>query len=219
MINSLRGAKSEMRTRVFDMAPKAIKRVAIYCRVSTGEQDTAMQLEELRRMAAARGWEVAQVVEEKVSGRKTRPARQQLVKDAKAGLYDAIMVWKLNRWGRSTPDLVTSIRDLDESGVTFISLKESIDLSTTAGRLVANILASIAEFEADNIRENVVTGLRHAKRHGTRSGRAIGRPATAGARAVEIRSLRSQGLSLPAIAKKVGLSYGSVQRIVAARHK
>jgi putative DNA-invertase from lambdoid prophage Rac len=201
---------------------REIRRVALYCRVSTGEQDTAMQTDELRRMAEARGWKVAAIIEEKKSGRKMRPARQQLAQDAKAGKYDAVMVWKLNRWGRSTADLVTSIKDLDESGVTFISLKEGIDLSTTAGRLVANILASIAEFEADTIRENVVSGLAHAKKHGTRSGKAIGRPAITAERSVEVRALRSQGLSLPAIVRKTGLSYGSVHRLASssvARHK
>lgn len=206
------------------MAPKReIRTVAIYARVSTGEQSTDMQTEELRRMAAARGWTVATVIEEKISGRKLRPARQALITDAKAGRFDAVMVWKLDRWGRSTADLVTSIRELDESGVTFISLKDGIDLSTSAGRLIANVLASIAEFEADSIRERVTAGLRHAARHGTRSGKSIGRPAKAAARATEVRALRSQGLSLPAIAERVGLSYGSVQRIVAAsaaaRHK
>lgn len=197
-----------------------IRTVAIYCRVSTGDQDTAMQLDELRRMATARGWTLGAVVEEKRSGRKMRPARQQLVRDAKAGKYDAVMVWKLNRWGRSTPDLVTSIRELDAAGVTFISLKEGIDLSTPAGRLVADILAAIAEFEAENIRENVAAGLAHAKRHGTRSGKAIGRPAKAAEHAIEVRALRSKGLSLPAIAKRVGLGYGTVHRLAgAARHK
>jgi len=203
-------------------AKREIRRVALYCRVSTGDQSAAMQTEELRRMAEARGWEVAEVIEEKISGRKFRPARQALIADAKAGKIDAVLVWKLSRWGRSTPDLITSIRDLDAAGVTFISLKEGIDMSTPSGRLVADILAAIAGFEADNIRENVVTGLRHAARHGTRSGKAIGRPAVTPARAIEVRALRSQGLSLPAIVKRTGLSYGSVHRLASgspARHK
>jgi len=203
-------------------AKREIRRVALYCRVSTGSQSTGLQADELRRMAEARGWEVAEVVEEKVSGRKLRPARQALIADAKAGKVDAVMVWKLDRWGRSTADLVSSIRDLDEAGVAFISLKDGIDLSTSAGRLVANVLASIAEFEADGIRERVTAGLRHAARHGTRSGKAIGRPTIAAERAIEVRALRSQGLSLPAIAKRTGLSYGSVHRLASgtvARHK
>jgi putative DNA-invertase from lambdoid prophage Rac len=199
------------------MSPKReIKRVALYCRVSTGGQSTAMQADELRRMAAARNWEVVTVIEEKISGRKLRPARQRLITDAKAGKFDAVMVWKLDRWGRSTVDLVSSIKDLDESGVTFVSLKDGIDLSTSAGRLVANVLASIAEFEADGIRERVTAGVRHAQRHGTRSGKAIGRPATAATRSVEVLALRSQGLSLPAIVEKTKLSYGSVHRLITA---
>jgi len=201
---------------------REIRSVALYCRVSTGGQSTAMQAEDLRRMAEARGWQVAAVIEEKISGRKQRPARERLIAEAKGGLYDAVMVWKLDRWGRSTADLVSSIKDLDESGVTFVSFKDGIDLSTSAGRLIANVLASIAEFEADGIRERVTAGVRHAQRHGTRSGKAIGRPATAAAHKVEVRSLRSQGLSLPAIMKKTGLSYGSVHRLATdavVRHK
>ncbi|MGO9594938.1 MAG: recombinase family protein [Steroidobacteraceae bacterium] len=203
-------------------AKREIRRVALYCRVSTGGQSTEMQADELRRMADARGWQVAAVIEEKISGRKLRPAREQLIKEAKAGAYDAIMVWKLDRWGRSTADLVSSIRDLDESGVTFVSLKDGIDLSTSAGRLVANFLASIAEFEADGIRERVTAGLRHAQRHGTRSGRPIGRPATVAQRSTEIRALANAGASIAEIGRKLGIGYGSAHRVVSAipvRHK
>lgn len=101
-----------------------------------------------------------------------------------------------------------------------MSLKDGIDLSTGAGRLVANVLASIAEFEADGIKERVTAGLRHAARQGTRSGKSIGRPRLADSRAVEVRALRSPGLSLPAIAERTGLGYGPVHRLVsAARHK
>jgi DNA invertase Pin-like site-specific DNA recombinase len=195
---------------------REIQRVALYCRVSTGGQSTDMQADELRRMAEARGWEVVTVVEEKISGRKERPAREQLILDAKAGKFDAVMVWKLDRWGRSTVDLVSSIRDLDESGVTFISLKDGIDLSTSAGRLVAHVLASIAEFEADGIRERVTAGLRHAKRHGTRSGKPIGRPNVSAAKSVQVRALHHAGSSLKTIAAKTGLGFGTVQRLVAA---
>jgi putative DNA-invertase from lambdoid prophage Rac len=205
------------------MSPKReIRRVALYCRVSTGGQSTDMQADELRRLAEARGWQVAAVVEEKISGRKLRPARERLIAEAKAGAYDAIMVWKLDRWGRSTADLVSSIRDLDESGVTFVSLKDGIDLSTSAGRLVANVLASIAEFEADGIRERVTAGLRHAQRHGTRSGKPIGRPPTVVAHTTEIRALANQGVSIAEIARRVGIGYASAHRVISAlpaRHK
>lgn len=198
------------------MSPKReIRRVALYCRVSTGGQSTDMQADELRRMAEARGWQVATLVEEKISGRKLRPARQRLITEAKAGAYDAVMVWKLDRWGRSTADLVSSIRDLDESGVTFVSLKDGIDLSTSAGRLVANVLASIAEFEADGIRERVTAGLRHAQRHGTRSGKPIGRPATVAKREIEIRALTNAGVSIAEIARRLKIA-GTAARIASS---
>ena len=222
-ISGLRLLNPKIAWRVLDMvALKDIHRVALYCRVSTTDQNNAMQEADLRRMAEARGWEIITVVQEKISGRKTRPARERLIAEAKAGLYDAVMVWKLDRWGRSTPDLVNSIRELDACGVAFVSLKDGIDLSTPTGRLILTVLAAIAEFEADGIRERVTAGVRHAQKHGTRSGKAIGRPATAAGRSVEVRALRARGLSLPAIAAKTGLSYGSVHRLVTAtpaRHK
>lgn len=180
------------------MVPKReIQKVALYCRVSTDSQSTDMQAEELRRMAEARGWQVATVVEEKISGRKNRPARQQLIASAKAGNLDAIMVWSLSRWGRSTTDLLTTIRELDEAGITFVSLKESLDLSSAAGRLLLTMLSGIAEFEAEQIKERVVAGLKHAKRHGTRSGRRIGRPATTAERAPESRCWWARGYRCP----------------------
>jgi DNA invertase Pin-like site-specific DNA recombinase len=118
---------------------------------------------------------------------------------------------------------VNSIHDLDESGVTFVSLKDGIDLSTSAGRLVANVLTSIAEFEADGIRERLTAGLRHAQRHGTRSGKPIGRPATVAQRTTEIRALANAGASNAEISRKLGISgYGSEHRVVSAipvRHK
>ena len=203
-------------------AKKEIRQVALYCRVSTNEQSNAMQEGELRRMAEARGWEVATVVQEKVSGRKSRPAREKLIADAKAGFYDAVMVWKLDRWGRSTIDLLNSIRGLDDCGVAFVSLKDGIDLTTPTGRLILNVLAAIAEFEADGIRERVTAGIRHAQRHGTRSGKAIGRPATIDKRTTEIRALAHAGLSMAAIGRKMGIGYGSVHRVITAaptRHK
>ena len=201
---------------------REIRRVALYCRVSTSGQDTALQAADLRRMAEARGWDVVAVVEEKASGRKTRPARERLIRDAKAGQFDAVLVWKLDRWGRSTPDLLQTIRDLDESGVAFVSLRDSLDLTTSAGRLLLTVLAGLAEFEADLVRERVTAGVRHAQRHGTRSGKAIGRPATARARSTEIRALAARDVSMAEISRRLGIGYASVHRVLKpapARHK
>jgi len=194
-----------------------IRRVAAYVRVSTGGQDTAMQMADIRRLAELRGWEIVATVEEKASGAKTRPARQRLIAEAKAGIYDAIVVWKLDRWGRSTVDVLTTVTELDSAGIAFVSVQDSIDLTTPQGRLMVQLLAAFAEFERAQIRERVTAGLKHAQRHGTRTGKAIGRPATAAERKPRIESLIAQGVSLTEIAKRLEMPYSSVHRI--ARHK
>ncbi|MDA8350400.1 MAG: recombinase family protein [Pseudomonadota bacterium] len=196
---------------------RQIHRVAAYLRVSTGGQDTAMQMADIQRLAELRGWQIVATVEEKASGAKTRPARQRLIAEAKAGAYDAICVWKLDRWGRSTVDVLTTVTELDSAGVAFVSVQDSIDMTTAQGRLMVQLLAAFAEFERAQIRERVLAGLRHAKRHGTRTGKAIGRPATAASRRENITNLLAQGVSLPEIAKRLEMPYSSVHRI--ARHK
>lgn len=112
---------------------RQIRSVAAYVRVSTGSQDTAMQLADIRRLAELRGWTVATVVEEKASGAKHRPARQRLIEDAKAGACDAVVVWKLDRWGRSTLDVLNTVTELDTAGVAFVSVQDNIDLTTADG--------------------------------------------------------------------------------------
>ena len=199
------------------MVPKReIQKVALYCRVSTDSQSTDMQAEELRRMAEARGWQVATVVEEKISGRKNRPARQQLIASAKAGNLDAIMVWSLSRWGRSTTDLLTTIRELDEAGITFVSLKESLDLSSAAGRLLLTMLSGIAEFEAEQIkrtcscRPQARQAARNAIRQADRTTSYDGRESP------RIAVLVGQGIPLPEIARRLELPYSSVHRLARA---
>jgi putative DNA-invertase from lambdoid prophage Rac len=195
--------------------PKQV-RCALYARVSTVDQQTVpAQLEALREYADRRGWTVVQEVSEVRSGAKHRPKRQELMAAARARSIDAIAVMKLDRWGRSTVDLVSTLSELTDLGVGFVSVTEGFDLTTAVGRLIANVLSAIASFERDLIIERTRFGLNHAKRHGTRSGKAIGRPAVAPGRAVEVRALRLKGLSLPEIAKRTGLSYGSVQRLLA----
>ena len=193
---------------------KTIQRVALYARVSTSDQSTKMQVAELQQLASARNWNVAAIIEEKRSGAKLRPAREQLIRDARAGQYDAILVWKFDRWGRSMIDLVTTVRGLDEANVAFVSLRDNFDLSTSHGRLLMNLFASLAEFEREQIVERVSAGLRHAKKHGTKSGKAIGRPRKIDQHAVEIRARASRGESMNAIAQALGLGYGSIQRLL-----
>jgi putative DNA-invertase from lambdoid prophage Rac len=192
---------------------REIRRVAAYVRVSSGNQDTAMQLADIRKLAELRGWQIVTTVEEKASGAKMRPARQRLIADAQAGAYDAVIVWKLDRWGRSTLDVLTSITELDASGIAFVSVRDSIDMTTAQGRLMVQLLAAFAEFERAQIRERVLAGLKHAKRHGTRTGKAIGRPATSAVRLPRIQALIDQGVALPEIARRLELPYSSVYRL------
>jgi putative DNA-invertase from lambdoid prophage Rac len=195
--------------------PKPI-RCALYARVSTaGQQSVPQQLEALREYASRRGWSVVQEVAEVGSGAKRRPKREALMAAARAREVDVVAVYKLDRWGRSLADLVASMQELAELGVGFVSVSDSIDLTTAAGRALAGMLSVFAAFERDLIVERVTAGVRHAQRHGTRSGKAIGRPRVAAARALEARALRNDGLTLPEIADRLKLSYGSVQRLLA----
>lgn len=191
-------------------------RCALYARVSTaGQQSVPAQLEALRDYAQRRGWKVVDEVSDVGSGAKKRPKRDALMAAARARSIDVVAVAKLDRWGRSLPDLVTSMQELTALGVGFVSVSDSIDLTTPSGRALAGMLSVFAAFERDVIIERVRSGMAHAKKTGkTRSGKPIGRPATAAARSIEVRALRHQGLSLPAIVAKTGLSYGSVHRLV-----
>jgi putative DNA-invertase from lambdoid prophage Rac len=192
-------------------------RCALYARVSTaGQQSVPAQLEALREYAQRRGWSIVIEVSDIGSGAKTRPKREALMKAARARTIDVIAVAKLDRWGRSTPDLVNTLAELTDLGVGLVSIGEGFDLTTAAGKMMAGMLGVLAAFERDLIIERVTSGMNHAKKYGTRSGKPIGRPSIACARSIEVRALRSQGLSLPAIVAKTGLSYGSVHRLVSA---
>ena len=197
-----------------DRPTKAI-RCAIYARVSTaGQQSVPAQLEALREYAGRRGWTVTIEVSDVGSGAKTRPKREALMAAARARTIDVIAVAKLDRWGRSLADLVTSMQELTELGVGFVSVSDGIDLTTPAGRALAGMLSVFAAFERDLIVERVRSGMSHAKRHGTRSGKAIGRPNTIAQRVTEIRALAHQGLSMAGIARQLGIGYASVHRVV-----
>jgi DNA invertase Pin-like site-specific DNA recombinase len=153
-----------------------MKRVALYARVSTcnGQQDPEMQLGELREYARARGFQIVnEFVDRGVSGAKeSRPQLNRLMADAHSRKFDAVLVWKIDRWGRSLKHLVTSLADLDAYGVAFVSLRDSLDLSTSSGRLMMQLLGAMAEFERSLIQERVKAGLRNARS----KGRVLGRP-------------------------------------------
>lgn len=148
-------------------------RAGLYVRVSTLDQYPENQLEELRRYAAARDWpEPVVYVDRGISGAKeSRPALNNLLRDAKRRKLDIVVCWRLDRLGRSLRHLIMVLDELMALGVGFVSLGEGIDTSTPAGRLQLHVLGAIAEFERERIRERVRAGLARARRQGKRLGR------------------------------------------------
>jgi DNA invertase Pin-like site-specific DNA recombinase len=123
---------------------------------------------------------------------------------------DAIVVWRLDRWGRSVVDLVSTLHELQELGVGFISLHEALDLTTPTGRAMAGLLAIFAQFEREILRERVKAGIAQARRHGKRHGR----PPSVAHRALDVQCLAATGLSQVAIARQLGISRTSVRRFL-----
>ena len=151
-------------------------RAALYARVSTTGhgQDVGLQLDELRQVAAQRGWEIAGVYEDAgVSGTKTsRPGLDRMLADAQAGKLDLVAVWKLDRLGRSLQHVLATLDQLNTQGVAFVSLRDQgLDSTTPAGRLFTAMIAAFAAFERDLIQERVVAGIRRAQAAGKHCGR------------------------------------------------
>lgn len=169
-----------------------------------------MQLEAMREYAEKRKWNIKEEVQEIGSGAKTRPKREELIKKAKQRKIDVIIVWRLDRWGRSVSDLIGSIRELTDLGVGFVSLTEALDLTTPAGKAMAGMLAVFAEFERDILRERVKAGIAHARANG----KAHGRPATAAAKESEVKKLHKKGLNNSEISRKLKISRRSVIRLL-----
>lgn len=193
-------------------------RVALYARVSTSNhgQDIEMQTRELREYCERRGFQIAgEYTDVGVSGSKdSRPELNRLMADAKQRRFDAVCVWKLDRFGRSLRHLVNALADLEALGVSFVSLKDNVDLSTPSGRLMFQIIGAMAEFERALIQERVRAGLRNAKAKGKR----LGRP-RAIVDAARIAMLRSQGLSWAAVGEHLGVSEGTARNVALASAK
>lgn len=154
------------------MTPKKPTHAGIYARVSTSDQTCENQLIELRRYCEARGWPATEYVDAGVSGAKAkRPALDRLMSDARKRRIDAVVVWRLDRFGRSLKHLIDSINELAEAGVAFVCPDQNIDTSSSTGRLMLHILGAFAEFERDIIRERINAGLARAKKNGVRLGR------------------------------------------------
>lgn len=189
-------------------------RAGLYARVSTNDQQTLpMQTRALREYAARRGWTLTMQIREVGSGAIERHAREQLMKAARRREIDVVLVWRLDRWGRSVADLLATLQELDHLGVGFVSLTEALDLTTPAGRAMAGLLAIFAEFEREILRERTRAGLAHARQNG----KQLGRPMTAGLQATEIRKLYRAGVPKAEIARRLRIGRTSVRRILAAK--
>jgi len=189
---------------------------ALYARVSTKDkgQDPEMQLTELREFAAKRGWQVVgEFVDVGVSGSKdSRPQLDAMLRLAKARKLDVIAVWKLDRFGRSLRHLVDALAELKAVGCAFVSLRDNLDLTTPAGRMMFHVIGAMAEFERELIRERVKAGLAHARSKGQKLGRPkVRRDCDRDAKV--IRKMRSEGQSYGEIADKLGRSKADVYRV------
>jgi DNA invertase Pin-like site-specific DNA recombinase len=175
-----------------------------------------MQLGELREYAGRRGWQITEeYTDQGVSGcKESRPALNRLMSDAGRRRFDAILVWKIDRFGRSLKHLVNSLAELAALGVAFISLRDNLDLSTPSGRLMFQIIGAMAEFERALIQERVRAGLRNARAKGKR----LGRPRVL-VDAPRIASLRAQGCSWAEIVAEMNIGKGTAQRAIAALPK
>ncbi len=186
-------------------------KTALYARVSTSDkgQDPQMQLRELREYCERRGWTVsAEYVDVGVSGAKdSRLQLNRLMADAKQRRFDSILVWKLDRFGRSLKHLVSALGEFEALGVAFVSLRDAFDLTTPAGRLMFNMVASFAEFERDLIRERVKAGIANRRAKGFRVGR---KPVSIDS--AKLQSLRSEGRTIREIATSLGCSRSLVHK-------
>src|SRR5437016_5705000 len=174
-------------------------KVALYARVSTSDkgQDPEMQLRELREYCERRGWTIiGEFVDHGVSGSKdSRPLLNKLMAEAKQRRFDAVLVWKLDRFGRSLRHLVSALGEFEALGIAFVSLRDGFDLTTPAGRLMFNMVASFAEFERDIICERVRAGIANRRANGFRVGR---KPISVDS--ARLQALRSQGQTIRQIA-------------------
>ncbi len=189
-------------------------RVALYARVSTHDQQTLpLQIRALREYAAKRDWTIVAQIREVGSGASQRELRKSLIAAARRREIDVVLVWRLDRWGRSVADLVSTLQELQHLGVAFVSLTEALDLTTPAGRAMAGLLAVFAEFEREILRERVRAGLDHARQQG----KQLGRPPSVAHNAAYVRKLYRQGVSKSEIARRLQIGRTSVRRLLAQK--
>jgi len=182
-------------------------RVASYARVSTTDQSTDPQLLDLRRYVADRGWRCyKEYCDNGISGTKdSRPALNQLMDDARKRKFDMVLVWRFDRFARSTRHLINALEEFKNLGIDFVSYQENIDTSSPLGSAIFTIISAVAQLERDIIAERVKAGLRRA----VANGKKLGRPRLR-VDPKAIHGMRNQGLSYREIARRLGVSHPTV---------
>jgi DNA invertase Pin-like site-specific DNA recombinase len=185
-------------------------RVALYVRVSTADQSLALQLTELREYCQRRGLKIVEEYEDRMSGAKDRrPALDRLMTDASRRKFDAVVVWRFDRFARSVSHLLRALEQFNALGVQFISLTEAVDTSTPMGKMVFTVLGAVAELERNLIRERVVAGMKVARKNG----KHCGRPRCM-VDAARVRKMRKDGATWEKIAAALGAPRSVCQRAV-----
>jgi DNA invertase Pin-like site-specific DNA recombinase len=190
-------------------------RVAIYERISTVDQSVDMQHADLTRYCEQRGLDVWKVYADKgISGTKDRrPALDQLMNDARKRKFDVVLVWRFDRFARSTKHLITALEEFRHCGIEFISYQENIDTSSPMGKAMFTIVAAVAELERGIIAERVTAGLRNAKARGRQIGRKFTEQ-TSPDTVAKVHALRKTGMGMCKIAGEVGLSSRTVWKVL-----
>ncbi len=198
---------------------KHTKRVAIYARVSTDGQTTENQVRELGAVAKKEGWTIVQeFIDKGISGAKgieDRPAFKALHQGITRREFEVVMAWSVDRLGRSLQHLVTFLGEIHAKKVDLYLHKQGVDTSTPAGKMLFQMLGVFAEFERTMIQERVRAGLARAVANGQR----LGRPTVGTKKETEVKALRTTGMGIKSIAKKVGIGVGTVKRIVDGQRK
>ncbi len=193
------------------MANRNSTKVGIYCRVSTTDQSTDSQLLDLRRYTRERGWHTfREYCDNGVSGTKdNRPALNELMNDAKKRRFGVVLVWRFDRFARSTKHLILALEEFRNLGVDFVSYQENIDTSSPLGSAIFTIISAVAQLEGDIIAERVKAGLRRARENGKK----LGRPRVK-VDLDQVKALHSQGYSTRAIAQELGLTKSTAANLV-----
>lgn len=187
-----------------------MKRAALYMRVSTVDQHPETQLHDLREMAAQRGYQIVHEYTDRISGAKARrPGLDELLRDARRGRFEVVLVWASDRIARSVRHFLDVLDELNRLNVEFISFREQIDTGGPLGRAVVVIIGAIAELERNLIIERVRAGMRRARLEGRHIGR---KPLDLDS--ASIRHDRAQGMSLGQIAKAHRISRTTVHRVL-----